>query len=116
MVGGRRGDIIPNRNGRAEDFRDRRASRTLAEPVTTERVIFEVACELFAKLRKARAVPARLLSVSLSHIGAAETDEQLGLFEGEERSRLETERDVKLAQAIDEARGKYGDGAVKRGG
>jgi len=101
---------------RDKDFRDRRASRTLAAPVTTERVIFEVSCELFAKLRKARAVPARLLSVSLSHIGAAETDEQLGLFEGDERPRLETERDVKLAQAIDEARGKYGDGAVKRGG
>ena len=101
---------------RDRDFRDRRASRTLPEPVTTERVIFEVACALLARLRAARRVPARLLSVSLSQIGAAETDDQLGLFEGEDRSRLETERDVKLARAIDAARGKYGEGAVKRGG
>lgn len=101
---------------RDRDFRDRRASRTLPEPVTTERVIFEVACTLFARLRAARSVPARLLSVSLSQIGAAETDDQLGLFEGENRRRLETERDVKLARAIDAARGKYGEGAVKRGG
>jgi len=101
---------------RDRDFRDRRASRTLPEPVTTERVIFEVACALFARLRAARSVPARLLSVSLSQIGAAETDDQLGLFEGENRRRLETERDVKLARAIDAARGKYGEGAVKRGG
>jgi DNA polymerase-4 len=101
---------------RDKDFRDRRASRTLAAAVATERVIFEVACELFARLRRARPVPARLLSVSLSQIGAAETDEQLGLFEGGGQPRLETERDVKLAQAIDAARGKYGAGAVKRGG
>ena len=101
---------------RDRDFRDRRASRTLPEPVTTERVIFEVACALLARLRAARRVPARLLSVALSQIGAAETDDQLGLFEGEDRSRLETERDVKLARAIDAARGKYGEGAVKRGG
>lgn len=101
---------------RDRDFRDRRASRTLPGPVTTDRVIFEVACALFARLRAARRVPARLLSVSLSQIGAAETDEQLGLFEGAASPPLESERDLKLARAIDAARGKYGERAVKRGG
>jgi DNA polymerase-4 len=102
---------------RDKDFRDRRASRTLAEPVTTERVIFETATELFHKLRQARPVPARLLSVSLSHFGAAETDEQLGLFEESDGApSLETDRDRRLAQAIDAAREKWGRDAVQRGG
>jgi DNA polymerase-4 len=101
---------------RDKDFRDRRASRTLPAPVTTERVIFEVACDLFAKLRAARPVPARLLSVALSQIGAAETDDQLGLFDGADVPRLESERDLRLARAIDAARGKYGPDAVHRGG
>jgi DNA polymerase-4 len=102
---------------RDKDFRDRRASRTLARPVTTERVIFETAAELFHKLRQARPVPARLLSVSLSHFGAAETDEQLGLFaDSNAAPALETERDRRLADAIDAARDKYGRDAVQRGG
>jgi DNA polymerase-4 len=100
---------------RDRDFRDRRASRTLSAPVTTDRVIFEVACALFAKLRAARRVPARLLSVSLSQIGAAETDDQLGLFEGAGAPPLESERDLRLARAVDAARGKFGPGAVQRG-
>jgi DNA polymerase-4 len=102
---------------RDRDFRDRRASRTLAEPVTTERVIFETAAELFHKLRQARPVPARLLSVSLSHFGAAETDEQLGLFEEWDGAPSpETDRDRRLAQAIDAAREKWGRDALTRGG
>jgi DNA polymerase-4 len=102
---------------RDKDFRDRRASRTLAEPVTTERVIFETACELFRKLREARAVPARLVGVALSHFGAAETDEQLGLFpEADGAPSLETDRDRRLAQAIDAARERWGRDAVQRGG
>ena len=100
---------------RDRDFRDRQASRTLDESVTTERVIFETACELFAKLRAARSVPARLIGVSLSHFGAAETDEQLRLFDDDEATALETERDRRLADAIDEARGKFGPDALKRG-
>lgn len=98
---------------RDKDFRDRRASRTLKEPVTTERVIFETACALFGRLRAARHVPARLLSVSLSQFGAAETDEQLRLFEDD--TPLETDKDRRLANAIDQARGKFGPDALKRG-
>jgi DNA polymerase-4 len=100
---------------RDKDFRDRQSSRTLHEPVTTERVIFETACALLAKLRAARAVPARLIGVALSHFGAAETDEQLRLFEPDDAAALETERDRRLADAIDEARDKFGPNALKRG-
>jgi DNA polymerase-4 len=102
---------------RDKDFRDRSASRTLPEPVTTERVVLQTAAELFAKLRNARPVPARLLGVSLSHFGAAETDEQLGLFaDADGAPSLETDRDRRLAEAIDAAREKYGRDAVQRGG
>jgi hypothetical protein len=100
---------------RDKDFRDRQASRTLKEPVTTERVIWETACELFGKLRAARSVPARLLGVSLSHFGAAETDEQLRLFDSDDLATLETDRDRRLADAIDQARGRFGPDALKRG-
>jgi DNA polymerase-4 len=100
---------------RDKDFRDRQASRTLREPVTTERVVFETASALLAKLRAARAVPARLIGVSLSHFGAAETDEQLRLFEADDAAALETVRDRRLADAIDQARDKFGPDALKRG-
>jgi DNA polymerase-4 len=101
---------------RDRDFRDRRASRTLPTGVSTERVIFETAAELFAKLRKARPIAARLLSVSLSHITGAESEEQLALFPESSAESLETERDRRLADALDAVRKKFGHDAVERGG
>jgi DNA polymerase-4 len=101
---------------RDRDFRDRRASRTLPAGVSTERVIFETARALFAKLRKARPVAARLLSVSLSHITGAESEEQLALFPESTAESLETERDRRLADALDTVRKKFGHDAVERGG
>jgi len=101
---------------RDRDFRDRRASRTLPTGVNTERVIFETARELFAKLRKARPIAARLLSVSLSHITGAESEEQLALFPESPVESLETERDRRLADALDTVRRKFGHDAVERGG
>lgn len=102
---------------RDRDFRDRRASRTLPTGVNTERIVFDTALELFAKLRKARPIPARLLSVSLSQITGTETEEQLALFpESPLEASLETERDRRLANALDAVRNKYGPGALGRGG
>jgi DNA polymerase-4 len=100
---------------RDRDFRDRRASRTLPRGVSTERVIFQEAAKLLARLRSARRTPARLLSVSLSQISGADTEEQLGLFDGASDA-LETERDHRLAQAVDAVRRKFGSRAVERGG
>jgi len=100
---------------RDRDFRDRRASRTLPRGVSTERVIFDEAARLMARLRSARPMPARLLSVSLSQISGADTEEQLGLFD-DTSGALETERDRRLAEAVDAVRRKFGSDAVERGG
>ncbi|MEE8115708.1 MAG: DNA polymerase IV [Gemmatimonadales bacterium] len=101
---------------RDADFRDRHASKTLHRPVSSDRAIYHVARALFARLRKARSVPARLLGVSLSHLGGAMTEEQLGLFAEDSADELETARDRRLSEAIDQARRKFGRGALGRGG
>ncbi|MEX2583917.1 MAG: DNA polymerase IV [Gemmatimonadota bacterium] len=91
---------------RDSDFRDRSRSRTLAEPVQTDRVIFAVARELLTDLRRQRLTPARLIGVALT--GLADT------AEGEQRTLLdlapplEAERDRKLSEAVDRIRGKHG--------
>lgn len=95
------------------DFRTRTASRTLPDPLETGRGVYTVALELLAKLRRDRRVGARLLGVGASHFGEGGT--QLGLFEGEGVTP-ETERDRKLARAVDDLRGRFGDGAVRPGG
>lgn len=100
---------------RDHDFRTRTASRTVPEPLETDRAIYTVARELLAKLRRDRRVGVRLLGVGASHFGDAPT-QQLGLFEdGEEGAALETERDRKLARAVDDLRGRFGAGAVRPG-
>src|SRR3989442_10925716 len=50
---------------RDADFTTRQASRTLPEPVSSDRVVYAVARELLARLRQARRVPARLLGVGV---------------------------------------------------
>ncbi len=100
---------------RDHDFRDRQKSKTIPRPISADRAIFELARQLFAKLRRARPVPARLLGVALSQLSTAETEEQLQLF-GDEDDPLETDRDRRLSQALDELRAKYGRDVVERGG
>jgi len=79
-------------------------------------VVGAVAKALFAKLRAARAVPARLLGVALSNLTPHEDVDQLTLFdeEGEGRGH-ETARDRALARAVDQVRAKFGRLAVGRG-
>jgi len=92
------------------DFRTRSAQRTLAEPLVSDRVILRVARELLATLRTARRVPARLVGVRLSGLGAAASADQLALF-----AAAETERDRGLARAIDRVRGKFGPKSILPG-
>jgi DNA polymerase-4 len=99
---------------RDRDFRDRRASRTLPKPVTADRAVAQVALELLAKLRAARRIPARLLSVSLSQIADGPVEIQGGLFPDERVETLETDRDRRLSRALDELREKFGRDAVDR--
>jgi len=94
------------------DFRTRQANRTLDAPVISDRVILEVARGLFARLRKARRVPARLLGVKLSSLTVDATADQLTLFERRERREDETDRDRVLARTIDKVREKFGDRGI----
>jgi DNA polymerase IV len=93
---------------RDRDFRNRSAQRTLDEPVVSDRVIFAVARELLAKLRKARRVPARLLGVALSSLADDPRADQLALFAAEFDPLAETDRDRVLARAVDRVREKFG--------
>jgi DNA polymerase-4 len=98
---------------RDADFITRQASRTLPDPVRSDRAVYAVARQLLARLRKARRVPARLLGVALSQLGAAAG--QLSLLE-RESTGVETERDRTISRVIDEVRGKFGPDALGRGG
>ncbi|MGH9259360.1 MAG: Y-family DNA polymerase, partial [Acidimicrobiales bacterium] len=65
---------------RDADFTTRQASRTLAEPVASDRAVYSVARELLDRLRAARRVPARLLGVSLSQLVRTDAAVQLSLM------------------------------------
>ena len=98
------------------DFTTRQASRTLPEPVLSDRVVYGVARELLGKLRTARRVPARLLGVSLSGLVRAEREVQLSLLPAERGGTLETERDRTIARVMDVVRERFGPDALRRGG
>jgi len=100
---------------RDADFTTRQASRTLPEPVSSDRAVYAVARELLAKLRAARRAPARLLGVALSHLVRGDVGGQLSLLAPERPATPETERDRTLARVIDELRERFGPDAVARG-
>jgi len=99
---------------RDADFITRQASRTLPDPVRSDRAVYAVARQLLARLREARRVPARLLGVALSHLGVVDAAGQLSLLE-RESGGIETERDRTISRVIDEVRGKFGPDALGRG-
>jgi DNA polymerase-4 len=96
------------------DFKTRQASRTLPQPVISDRVILATARSLLARLRRDRRVRARLLGVALSALGVPDRAAQLSLFESPTPS-LETARDRALAGAVDRLRAKFGDKAIVPG-
>jgi DNA polymerase-4 len=100
---------------RDADFTTRQASRTMAEPVQSDRAVFAVARQLLAKLRRARPMPARLLGVALSHLCPADAERQLSLLEPQ-GGAPETERDRVLARVIDDVRERFGPDALGRAG
>ena len=97
---------------RDADFTTRQASRTLAAPVQSERVVYDVARELLQRLRAARRVPARLLGVALSQLVAPDAGAQLSLLDT--APPLETERDRAISRVIDQVREKFGPDALGR--
>ena len=99
---------------RDRDFKDRRASRTLARPVSTDRAVADTSLALLARLRAARRIPARLLSVSLTQLVRADEPDQAGLF-AEEIEVPETDRDRRLARALDRVHDRFGHHSLERG-
>jgi DNA polymerase-4 len=101
---------------RDADFVTRQASRTLEEPVESDRAIATVARELLARLRRARRVGARLVGVSLSQFGDAEGPPQLALFDAaalpSATPPVETERDRTVSRTVDAIRARFGRGAI----
>ena len=96
------------------DFKTRQASRTLPQPVISDRVVLATARALLSRLRRERRVPARLLGVALSSLGVPDRAAQLSLFETPS-STLETSRDRALAGAVDRLRAKFGDKVIVPG-
>jgi DNA polymerase-4 len=101
---------------RDADFQTRQASRTLPDPVESERAIGTVARELLRRLRRARRVGARLVGVGLTHFGGPPVVEQLALFDAPAPAApVETERDRRLSRVVDDIRGRYGDASIVPG-
>jgi len=97
---------------RDADFTTRLASRTLPEPLESDRAIGDVAVTLLKKLRAARRVPARLIGVALGGFCPARDAEQLGLFSAP-ATTIERAEDRALARAVDRVHARFGDGAIR---
>jgi DNA polymerase-4 len=97
---------------RDADFTTRLASRTVPEPLESDRAIGDVAVGLLQKLRAARRHPARLVGVALGGLVAARDAEQLGLFAGGPQP-VERAEDRALSRAVDRVRERFGDSAIR---
>ena len=123
------------------DFSRRSMSRTLRDPVESDRAITDVAVTLLAALRRKRKGPVRLAGVALSGLASA-GDRQLTLLDGvpaaptlsaaakhpardaetprgvPERAAspaAESERDRTVSRVMDSVREKFGTDALRRG-
>ena len=98
------------------DFKQRTASRTVDQPLESDRAILAVAKEMLHTLRERRRTGARLVGVGVSHFSTGEEGTQLVLFDPADTApALETDRDRKLSEATDELRDRFGDDAIRPG-
>lgn len=101
------------------DFTTRLASRTVPEPIESDRAVAEIAVPLLAKLRQARPVAARLVGVSLGNLTAARDAEQLGLFGAGTSTGaaapVERPEDRAVSRALDRVRARFGAEAIRTG-
>jgi DNA polymerase-4 len=110
--GGNRGRTVTVKV-RAADFTDRSMSRTLPEPLESDRALYTVARELLHALRARSRGGVRLLHVGVSRLSVGAEDEPLTFF-GPDAS-LESERDRKLSGVSDRLRERFGKGAIVPG-
>ena len=102
------------------DFSTRQRSRTLSEPVESDRAIYEVGRAMLRELR-ARNRPTRLLGIGVAGLedeAGAEQLDLLGLLGPEEPGapvRPESERDRTLSRVADQVRARFGDDALRPG-
>ena len=96
---------------RDHDFRTRQASRTVPEPLRTDRALFAVARTLLAGLRTRRRAAARLLGVSFSALAAEAGPAQLTLLSA--AAAGESARDRRLAAAVDAINRRLGEKAIR---
>lgn len=100
---------------RDADFRDRQASRTLAESVASARAVLVTARALLARLRTSRPVPARLLGVGLSGLVRESRPRQLSLLDAPDVEAQDSDRDRRLSEAVDALREKFGRDVIRKG-
>ena len=91
------------------DFDQHTRSRTLKEPTSSTREIYETALELLTESKVQR--PLRLIGVGVSHFGQA--NRQLSLLPA--GGELKKERDSALDSALDSLRDKFGSETIVRG-
>src|SRR5690606_16344741 len=91
---------------RDTEFRDRSRSRTLAEAVQTDRVIFSVARELLHDLRRGSSARIRLIGVALTNLQESPEREQHTLLDIV--PPIERPKDRALAEAVDRIRSRHG--------
>lgn len=97
------------------DFRTRQASRTLPEPVDSDRAVYTTARQLLARLRSDRRTSARLLGVALAGLDPDAHGAQLELFGQGRSGPVESDRDRALSEATDRLRSRFGPGALRPG-
>lgn len=104
---------------KTHDFVSRTASRTLAQPVESDRAIVDTGLALLADLRRRHPRPARLVGVALSNFRTARDAEQITLaLTGPAPGRtpaVEDARDRDLSRAVDRVRARFGDDAIRAG-
>ncbi|HEU0015492.1 MAG TPA: DNA polymerase IV [Longimicrobium sp.] len=98
---------------RYADFTDRSASRTVPDPVESDRAIYSVARALLRGLRARRRGGIRLLHVGVSKLAGQE--EEVPTLFGQAPGAVDTERDRRVSAASDRLRRRFGRGALVPG-
>lgn len=98
---------------RDADFTTRQASRTVAEGLESDRLLYETARALLEELRQRRERPTRLLGVGVTNLSEGEGARQLSLLD--EGDALESDRDRTLSRLGDDLRARYGSDALRPG-